>query len=292
MLRIKFLSFLILLGLAVSAPAIGQAPESGGKLLFTRGISTLEGAGGGAISSWALITGNETERGIGASAHYTSIIVDDFTVRSFGGALGFYDRFELSYTKQEFDTRSAGEALGLGAGFEFDQDIIGAKLRLIGDAVYDQDKLLPQIALGVQYKKSNRSDLVQALGADDNDGVDVYLAATKLFLSQSLLVNATVRYTRANQFGLLGFGAADGDDGSFQPELTVGYQLSRRWFVGGEYRFKPNQLAFADEGDAFDIFAAFAVHKNLTLTAAYADIGDVATFDNQRGAYLTLQVGF
>lgn len=292
MYSIRTLLFASILLACGSDPAVGQTLEPGGKLLFTRGISTLEGAGGGAISSWALITGNETERGIGVTAHYTYIPVDDFTVRSFGAAAGFYDRLELSYTRQEFDTNSAGEALGLGAGFEFDQDIVGAKLRLIGDAVYDQDKLLPQIAVGVQYKKSNRSDLVRALGAADNDGVDVYVAATKLFLSQSLLLNATVRYTEANQFGLLGFGSADGNDGSFQPEFSIGYQVARRWFVGGEYRFKPNQLDFADEGNAFDIFAAFAVHKNLTLTAAYADIGDVATFDNQRGVYLTAQIGF
>ena len=47
-------------------------------------------------------------------------------------------------------------ALGLGEGFKFDQDIFGAKVKLIGDAVYDQDSWLPQIAAGAQYKHNDR----------------------------------------------------------------------------------------------------------------------------------------
>ena len=43
---------------------------------------------------------------------------------------------------------------------------------------------------------------------------------------------------------------------------------------------------------AEDLFAAFAFTKNLSLTAAYVDLGDIATFRNQRGAYLSLQAGF
>lgn len=78
--------------------------EYGGKLLLTRGISNLSGGGGGALTPWALITGNETDRGIGGTAHYTYVATNDFEVRTFGGALGLYDRFEVSYTSQAFDT--------------------------------------------------------------------------------------------------------------------------------------------------------------------------------------------
>lgn len=58
----------------------------------------------------------------------------------------------------------------------------------------------------MQYKSNNRSALLSAIGARSADGVDFYIAGTKLLLAESLLLNATVRATKANQFGLLGFG--------------------------------------------------------------------------------------
>jgi hypothetical protein len=284
--------FLAAAGAAAAIVPVGAAQvlpqETGGKLLLTRGISNLEGAGGGALTPWALITGNETDRGIGATAHYSYVTLEDFDITSFGGAVGLYDRFEVSYSQMIFDTRDAGAALGLGEGFEFKQDIWGAKLRLAGDAVYGQDTWMPQIAVGAEFKQSNQEALVGALGADDHEGVDVYASATKLFLAESLLANATLRYTKANQTGLLGFS----DEASLQPEFSLGYMLTRRLVVGGEYRFKPDELAFATEDDFLDIFGAYAVNENLTLTAGYTDLGSIALFDKQRGLYLSAQIGF
>jgi hypothetical protein len=278
-------------GAAAATPvsaAQGLPLEPGGKLLLTRGISNLEGAGGGALTPWALITGNETDRGIGATAHYDYVSVSDFGLTSYGAAAGFYDRLELSYSRMVFDTQDAGAALGIGEGFEFAQDVWGAKLRVAGDAVYDQDRWLPQIAVGAEFKRSNQEGLVRALGAADHEGVDLYASATKLFLAESVLANATLRYTKAHQTGLLGFS----DEGSVQPEFSLGYMLSRRLVIGGEYRFKPDTLAFAPEDDFFDVFGAYAVNDTLTLTAGYTDLGSIATFDGQRGLYLSAQIGF
>ena len=41
-----------------------------------------------------------------------------------------------------------------------------------------------------------------------------------------------------------------------------------------------------------DLFAAYAINDAMTMSAAYADLGSIATFDDQRGLYLSLQVGF
>ena len=264
--------------------------ETGGKLLLTRGVTNVDGAAGGGITPWAVIAGNSTDRGIGGTAHYTYLDLPDYRFESYGAAAGFYNRFEISYSRQEFDTGSTGAALGIGDGFTFNQDIVGAKLRLAGDAVYDQDKWLPQIAVGAFYKSADHGPLLNALGAEDDDGVEVYASATKLLLAQSLLLNATLRYTDANQNGLLGFGGTN--DHQLQPEVSVAYMLSRRLVIGGEYRMKPDNLAFAQEEDWFDVFAAYALNKNVTLTAAYADLGSIATFEDQRGLYLSLQLGF
>lgn len=262
-----------------------------GKLLLTGGVSSLEGAGGGGLATWATITGYGAADGIGANAHATLVAAPDFTLKSAGAAAGFYDRFEVSYARQRFDTGAAGAKLGLGRGFAFDQDVLGAKARLFGDAVYGEP-WLPQVAVGAQLKHNDRGAVVRAVGARNNDGLDLYLAATKVVLSQSLVVNGAVRLTKANQTGLLGFGGDRSDAYAPQVEGTLGYLVSKRLVLGAEYRSKPDNLAFARENDWFDLFAAYAFDKHLSVTLAYADLGSIATFRNQRSLYLSLQAGF
>ena len=108
--------------------AIVHCFRAGGKLLLTGGISTVEGSGGGGLASWALIAGNETVDGIGGTVHATYVPLADYSLTSEGVAIGIRDRLELSYAHQRFDTQKVGAALGLGRGFSFQQDIIGAKL--------------------------------------------------------------------------------------------------------------------------------------------------------------------
>jgi len=263
-----------------------------GKLLATGGVSQVEGAGGGGLAPWALISGYGSDESFGANARYTHVRLTDFTLRSVGASVGLFDRVEFSYAHQWFDTRAAGAALGLGAGFTFEQDVFGAKLRLIGDAVYDQDRLLPQIAIGLQYKSTSDAPILAFIGAERDEDVDVYLSATKLFLGESVLANATVRMTRANQFGILGYGGDLNDRHRPQFEGSLAYLLSRWFAVGAEYRMKPDNLGFAGEGDAFDVFAALFVSKHLSLTAAFVDLGPIALQGDQRGIYVSIQAGF
>lgn len=151
---------------------------------------------------------------------------------------------------------------------------------------------MPQIAVGANWKHNDKGAVLQAIGASDNEGWEAYASATKLFLGESLLLNGSLRWTNANQTGLLGYGGNLNDDHQLEGEASVGYLLSRSLVVGGEYRMKPNNLAIAKEDDWFDLFAAWAISPNLTLTGAYTDLGSIATFDGQRGVYLSLQTGF
>jgi hypothetical protein len=286
--------------LMLSALALGAASQAharseridGGKLLLTGGVSALEGSGGGGLATWATITGYGTREGVGGNVHFTYAKVPDYELRSFGGAAGFGDRLELSYARQAFDTGDAGAKLGLGKGFTFHQDVVGAKLRLIGDAIYDQDIWLPQVSAGVQYKRNDKPAIIQAVGGRRRDGVDYYVAATKLLLDKSLLLSGALRLTKANQTGLLGFGGDKGD--SYQPQFegSAAYLVSKHLAVGAEYRTKPSNLGFAKENDWIDLFAAYAFNKHLSATLAYVDLGSIATFKDQRGVYLSLQAGF
>ena len=290
---------LCVIGSLVSAAAKAEdvqarsswAPESG-RLLATAGVNEVEGAGGGGLVPWALITGYGTRDAIGANAHYTYVHLPDFDLHTAGGAIGVYDRVEISLAHQWFDTRGAGARLGLGSGYTFGQTIAGVKVRLFGDAVYDQDRWWPQVSVGAQYKTNNRGQVLSAIGARSSDGVDFYLAATKLLLAQNLLLNATVRATKANQFGILGFGGDKDNSYSAQFEGSAAYLISRKFAVGAEFRTKPDNLGFAREDNAWDVFAAYFINKNLSATLAYADLGRIAGQGHQGGVYLSLQAGF
>jgi Protein of unknown function (DUF3034) len=268
-----------------------RAQESG-RLLATSGVTQIEGVGGGGLVPWALITGYGTRDAVGANAHYTYVNLPDFTLNSAGAAIGLYDRVELSYAHQWFDTGEAGAKLGLGKGYQFHLDIVGLKVRLLGDAVYDQDSWLPQVAVGALFKTADQHAVIQAIGARSPSGVDFYVAATKLFLAQSLLVNATVQATEANQFGLLGFGGDRNGGYSLQFEGSAALLLNRRLAVGAEVRTKPDNLSFAHEGPAFDVFAAYFLTKNVSATVAFVSLGTIARQGTQNGVYASLQAGF
>lgn len=296
MSRLRVACLALVMGTPLAAHAQEDAPEikvdTGGKLKLTRGISTIEGQGGGGLTPWALITGNETDRGVGGTAHVTAVELPDYSLLSYGTALGLFDRVELSYTRQEFDTREVGAALGLGRGFTFGQDVWGAKVRVIGDAIYDQDTWLPQVAVGANWKQNDQGAVVAAVGGSDDEGWETYATATKILLDSSLLLNGTLRWTNANQTGLLGYGGNLNDDHELMGEFSAGWLLSPDIVVGAEYRMKPDNLAIAKEDDWVDIYAAWAINHHVTLTGAYVDLGSIATFDSQRGVYLSLQAGF
>jgi hypothetical protein len=269
-----------------------EDPDSGGKLLLTAGVTQIEGAGGGGLTPWALIGGYGSEGQWGANAFYTRVDVDDYHLDTYGAMLSWNDRIEFSVSQQRFDTEEVGGALGLGDGFSLTQDTFGVKVRVAGEAVLDSDRAMPQIAVGVQFKRNNRGDLLEAIGADDNAGVDVYVSATKLFLAHGVLLNGTVRFTKANQIGILGFGGDEGNSYKPQLEISAAYLLTRKLAIGAEYRMKPDNLGIAREDDWADVFLAWTPNRHMSVTVAYADLGNIVIADNQRGVYASVQVGF
>lgn len=283
---------LISAALLGASPALAGDMRFGGKLLLTGAVTNVEGGAGGGLATWSMIGGNATDAGIGGGLFGTRLDLPDYRFHAFGAKLGLFNRVELSVARQRFDTQAAGAVLGLGRGFTFGQDIVSAKVRLVGDAVYDQDRILPQISVGVQHKIARKGAVIRAVGGQDDEGTDYLVSASKILLDKSLVVGGTLRLTKANQFGLLGFGGDKHGGYSLQGEASAGLLVSRRLLVGAEVRSKPDNLGFAREDDAWDLFAAYALHRNLTVTAAYADLGSIATLKGQNGLYLSLQAGF
>jgi len=277
--------------------ALSVQAQDMGKLTATGGVSQVEGAGGGGLVPWALITGYGTRDSWGANAHATLVRTQDYALDSAGVALGLADRVEISLARQEFrGSRAPLDQLRIR------QDIAGVKLRVAGDAVYGQDEALPQIAVGVMVKRNRGVDglgalgvgKVTQLGARSENGVDYYVAATRIDLARSLLWNATLRATKANQLGLLGFGGDQGGGYRAQLELSGAYLVHRRLVAGAEYRMKPANLGVDPEQDAWDVFVAWFPSKRWSLTAAYVSLGQITVFNptRQRGLYLSAQAGF
>lgn len=306
----KTLAAVVLLGLHSAAQAEGFNFADQGKLLATGGVSQIEGAGGGGLTPWALITGYGTRDSVGANLHYTAVRTNDQSLGSFGVAVGLFDRVELSFANQEFKFRSG--LLSVKGQSRIRQDIVGVKVKLFGDVVYDQDTWAPQVAIGVMSKKNKGLDIPvlgvtnfspKNLGAKNDNGTDVYVSATKLYLSESILANITLRATKANQFGLLGFGGDKRDSYRIEPEASIAYLFTRKLAVGAEYRAKPRNLNSDSESAAYDVFVAYFPTRNLSLTLAYVHLGTIGkeiaksfgTNDyssSQRGSYLSMQVGF
>lgn len=287
--RAMVLALAVCLGLTTLEPASAQ---DSGRLLATTGVTEIDGAGGGGLTPWAMIAGYGTRDSIGADTHYTLVYLPDFTLHSAGAAIGLFDRVELSYDHIWLDTRDAGRRLGIGQNTLLQLDVAGAKLRLFGDIVVDQDTWLPEVSVGAQFKAAGQHTILHEVGAREPDGVDTYLSATKLFLAHSVLVDATLRATKANQFGLLGFGGDRGRSTRVEFEGSVADLLTRHFAVGAEFRDRPSNLAFSVENPAFDVFGAYFIDKALSVTLAFLGLGTVARQTGQNGLYLSLQAGF
>ena len=263
---------------------LGTVPTfaEGSRVVATGGGTMIEGSAGGGIVPWAVINGYGSSGEWSATAMATGVYVDDFTLKVIGASLSFDNRFELSVARQTFDLDTMGGELG--------QDIFGVKYKLAGELLYTA---MPQITLGAQYKRVDDFAIPQAVGARDDWGLDVYVAASKVFFDavagRNVLLNGTVRATKANQTGLLGFGTQANHDYQFVLEASAAVLLTDNVALGIEYRQKPDELAFAREDDWQDVFLAWFINKHLSVVTAYANLGSIAGFEEQRGWYLSVE---
>ena len=272
---------LVLFLLALVGPHSAFA-QPGSRILATSGATQLEGSAGGGIVPWAVISGYGSDTEIGGSAFYTRVSVDDFDLWSAGVAVGVNNRFELSVARQHLDVTPLDLSI--------EQDIFGAKYRVVGDLIYGA---LPQVSVGLMHKRNSDMTVPRLLGADSDNGTDVYVSASKLWLGAAggynVLLNGTLRHTEANQGGLLGFGSADGGRGELVVEGSAALFLNHNLAVGLEYRQKPNQLALKEQ-DWMDAFVGWFPNKRVAVVLAYAELGDIAGLQDQAGWYLSLQL--
>ena len=252
-----------------------------GKLITTSGLNQIEGSGGGGIVPWATLSGYDTRDEFSVNVFASQVNADDYRLHVWGANMGLFDRVEVSLARQNFALSTLGG--------EITQNVAGLKARLYGDVIYSD---WPQISLGLQHKKLLDSDIAKAVGADrSGSGTDYYLAMTKVHLNAisgfNFLWNFTARATRANQLGLLGYGGVNNDDYEVMLEGSLGLLLNRNIAVGMEYRQKPDNLALKEE-DWRDYFISYMPSKDISLTLAWTELGDIAGAKNQNGLYVSM----
>ncbi|MFN3712140.1 MAG: DUF3034 family protein [Alcanivoracaceae bacterium] len=283
-----------------SAMATGE-----GRLLATSAVTTIDGSAGGGIVPMAILAGYGTEEQHGGTVFASRVETQDFALRAYGAAWSWQNRIELSLARQELDIGAFAPL----AGQELRTNTAGIKLRLAGDILYTA---MPQLSIGVLYRESLNPDIgalggvtvPEALGSRSNQGTDVYLAATKVFLGgpfgRNWLVNGVARATRANQGGLVGFGGDRDNRHSVVAEASVGVFLNKHWLLGAEYRQHPDNLSAFQQDDWYDAFVAWFPNKRWSVTAAWVNLGGLSTpaipynrdDRDQTGAYLSLTGAF
>ncbi|WP_412972438.1 DUF3034 family protein [Glaciecola sp. MF2-115] len=271
-----FISFSLLSALSISAAVV--ADES--KLIATAGLSQIEGAGGGGIVPWATLSGYDTQDQISVSAALSQVDLADYRLNVQAVSASFYDQIEVSLAHQRLDLKTLGGDIRM--------NIIGAKYKLYGDAVYSS---LPQVSVAIQHKSLEDKAIANALGANDTSGTDFYLAATKVHLGAiagyNAVWNITARASKANELGLLGFGGQNNDSYELMLEASAGVLFSRHLAVGVEYRQKPNNLGLGED-DWMDFFVTYIPSNSLSLTAAYTKLGTIAGAKDQNGLYISI----
>lgn len=275
-----------LLTLLTGSLILSVAPQlhAQGKIKGTGGVSSIQGSAGGGLIPWATL-GSYAERGeTGATVFATRADVDDFQLDVAGAAVNFHDRIEASVARQSFSIKASNETIR--------QDRINLRYRAAGDILYGR---LPQVTLGVEHGSLKDPETARAVGARNRSGTDYTLSVARAWLAgpgnRTALVNANLRYSRANQYGILGYGGDD-QDRSVHLEAAAAVFLNRAWALGVEYRQKPDNLSALREQSARDIFLAWFPNKRLSFTAAVLDLGDIAGAPDQSGYYLSMQLAF
>ncbi len=293
--------------------------DSGGKLLATGGISSFEGSAGGGITPWALIAGYAGKDENNATVNLQSLALGEYHLNSYGAAWGFSDRFEISLQKQQLEVSSGvvtnvfnlltggPTPAKIAPGTQIEQTVVGGKVKVFGDAVFSENPYMPQVAVGFQYKKNHdfnqslaifnnaipvpNTGVPALLGATDDSGTDCYISATNVLLGEvsgnNLVYNVTARWSKANTFGLLGFGSAEKPDYDLEMAASLAMFIGTNTLVGAEVRQQTNRLGgLAETDQVHDFFIAYLPSKDWSITAAIVDLGNLPYQPNSKGFYL------
>ena len=253
-----------------------------GRLAGTGGVSSINGTGGGGLTGWATLAGYAGQGQTGFTGYLSRADVDDFRLDVAGATATFSNRLELGIARQRFRIKAAG--------VDIDQLRYTAKWRVIGNLLYGDG---PQVSVAAEHGRLQDPATARALGARQDSDTEWVLSVANGWIDglfhRTTAVNVNLRHSRANQFGILGYGGDDKDN-PWQLEAAAVLFPFRDIAIGAEYRQKPDNLSAITEDPARDFFIAWFPDKRFSLTAAWLDLGRIAGQPDQQGYYLSFQV--
>tara|TARA_R110002072_G_scaffold4663_6_gene32541 strand:+ start:40314 stop:41204 length:891 start_codon:yes stop_codon:yes gene_type:complete len=271
---------LLACGLATAQNA-DAAHDRQGRIKGTGAVSSITGASGGGLIPWATLGTYASDGQQGINVFATRVELDDYRLDVTGGAVNFGNRAEVAYARQNFRINAAD--------LDIRQDKASLRYRLAGDIIYGN---LPQITAGMEYGRLRDKAVARSVGATHTSGTDYVVSMGKAWLDgiahRTTLLNVNVRYGDSNQYGILGYGG-DVSGSKLTAELAAAVFINRSVAVGMEFRQKSDYLSALREDNARDMFVAWIPNKNISVTLAWVDLGDIAGAADQRGIYLSLQ---
>src|SRR5690606_19172827 len=141
------------------------------------GASTVEGSAGGGVVPMAVLSGYGTREEAGGVFFLSALSTPDYNMQAMGASWSWRNRIEVSLARQRLEHPTLSTALGVQDA-TIEQTIAGIKVRLFGDLLYTA---LPQVSLGVNYKKKHDFFIPAAAGAVKYSDAEAYLAASKVY---------------------------------------------------------------------------------------------------------------
>lgn len=274
-------------------------------------LHQIEGAGGVGLTELAyLVNPSETGSPFGLpSFSATHVQAAHKAVEVLAISETLFGRIEISYGYNYVGLGDFHDAVQDHLGVDVSRNDVklhnlNARALLVKEGAFDQP-WVPAVTAGVHYKYNDGikdvdrdlgGALYNALGVNDNDGVDYTLTATKLLkngLPRPAFVSATARNTSAAQLGWLGFTdhrvtVFEGNAGIFARDKLI---------LAAEYRQKPDQLkevpgVLGNEDDWWTLAVAYIVNDRLTLSAAYANLGTMLNHEEPAALWLQAKYEF
>jgi hypothetical protein len=229
---------------------------------------------------WGLPSVEDTYVHLGNGRHLHALTVTET----------FRDRIEFGYGWNRMWLGDLDDDVYYATEMDLRDDYVdlhnfNVRMALLKEGEFDCP-MLPALTLGVHYKynetySSINRDLngtLEAIGVEDNDGVDFTLYASKMFadLPRPLLLNAGIRSTEAAHIGLLGF--TDDRDIVFEGNAVL--FVTDKFLLASEYRQKPENYSpipglVEAEDDWWTLCCCYIVNNHLTVSGGYGHFGDV-----------------
>lgn len=259
---------------------------------------SIEGYSGGAITPMAYIC-NWCQCGCGGKDHrppsvsYSWMNIGTKNLHTIAVTQSWLGRFEFGYAINRLSVGSLRDDIQKATGISIRKAVylhhFNFRANILPENSFDLP--LPAITFGVHFKYNQGVENIDrklggalsSIGYKRNWGVDYTLTASKMFpklaFGRPLILTGGLRFTKAAQMGLLGFGSEcrmffEGSVVCMPTDwLVLGYEFRQKDSPYDQFSAVPGLVGKEDNWHAFS--ASWIVNKRLTISALYGLTGNV-----------------